>query len=98
MVVGASRWPRCCRWAREEMAAAAGEGGVRRKLQRLGVADEIGVFRREGGDGKWLVQVLVARGGCGAMEEEGGAVRGGRNCCSSVWRCCVAVVLQFPAS
>ncbi|QCD82395.1 hypothetical protein DEO72_LG7g1545 [Vigna unguiculata] len=34
-------------------------------------------------DGRWCVavaamlQVLVARGGCGAMEEEGGAVRGG---------------------
>jgi len=27
------------------------------------VASEIGVFRREGGDRKWLVQVLVARGG-----------------------------------
>jgi len=27
------------------------------------VVGEIGVFRREGGDGKWLVQVLVARGG-----------------------------------
>jgi len=29
----------------------------------LVVAGEIGVFWREGGDGKWLVQVLVAGGG-----------------------------------
>ncbi|QCE10710.1 hypothetical protein DEO72_LG10g1941 [Vigna unguiculata] len=60
------------------MAAAAGEGGVRRKLQRLGVADEIGVFRHEGGDGKWLVQVL-RRGGSavsGELTVEGAVVVG----------------------
>ena len=31
---------------------------------------------------------------CWTREEDGVAVRGGRNCCSSVWRWCVVVVAR----